>query len=134
MTKIAKFSPDNLDQIRKDMNAALAAVEAKFGIKIGIGKMSYTENDFTAKITSMVVSEQTEAAGSADPKWISDFMRNHFIFGFSRDDLGKQIKHQGKAFKLVGSRSRAAKPLVVEEVGTGKFMVFTVEAFKKAMA
>ena len=132
MTKVAKFSPDNLNAIREAMETALATVEAKFGIKIGIGKMSYTENDFTTKLTTMIANEAV-ATSNADPKWISDFMRNCTYFGLTKDDLGRTIKHNGKTLKLVGSRCRAAKPLVVEEFGTGKFMIFTVEAFKKAL-
>lgn len=135
MSKITSFAPANLDAIRADMEKALAAVEEKFGIQIGIGKIGYSAEQFSCKLTTLVKSEKTEAAGdSADPKWIADFMRNYYVFGLKKEDLGTAIKHNGKSFKLVGSRCRANKPLVLQEVGAERFIIFTVEAFKKAMA
>lgn len=131
MTKVTKFDPSNLNEIRAEMEKAMAAIEAKFGVTIGIGKMTYDANSFTTKLTTTVKSEN--CSERADPKWIADFMRNCTYFGLSKDDLGKTIKYNGKTLALVGSRCRAAKPLVVEEVGTGKFLIFTVDAFKRAM-
>lgn len=134
MTKVTTFNSDNLTAMRADMVKALAEVEAKYGVQIGIGKMSYTENDFNCKLTTIVKSEQTATAAKIDPKWVADFMRNHFIFGFKKEDLGATIKHQGRVLKLVGSRSRANLPLIVQEVGTDKLMTFSVDKFKIAMA
>ena len=54
MPKIASFNPTALSSIRADMVAALAAVEAKYGIKIGLGKINYTDSDFTCKMTTMI--------------------------------------------------------------------------------
>lgn len=136
MANIEKFSPTNLDEIRAEMKKAMAEVEKKFGIKVGLGKITFTENEFTAKMTAMVVNERTQAASDSnvDPKWVSDFMRNHIIFGLSKDDLGREVTYKGMKLKLVGSRCRANLPLVVREVTTGSLKTFSVELFKKSMA
>ena len=136
MSNIEKFSPTNLDEIRAEMKKAMAEVEKKFGIKVGLGKITFTENEFTTKMTAMVVNERTQAAtdSNVDPKWVSDFMRNHIIFGLSKDDLGREVTYKGMKLKLVGSRCRANLPLVVREVATGALKTFSVELFKKSMA
>ena len=135
MSKIASFNPAALSAIRADMAAALAAVEAKYGIKIGLGKINYTDSDFTCKMTTMIadaVAEATADGAKVDPKWVVDFNRSYFVFGLKKEDLGRVIKYQGRDLKLVGTRSRANMPLVVQEVGTPNFKTFSVEAWQRA--
>jgi hypothetical protein len=135
MSKIASFNPAALSAIRADMAAALAAVEAKYGIKIGLGKINYTDSDFTCKMTTMIadmVAEATADGAKVDPKWVADFNRSYFAFGLKKEDLGRVIKYQGRDLKLVGTRSRANMPLVVQEVGTPNFKTFSVEAWQRA--
>ena len=136
MTKVTSFNPSNLQAMRADMTKAMAEIEAKYSVQIGIGKMSYTENDFNCKLNVIVRSEVpvAESGVNIDPKWVSDFMRNHFIFGIAKDDLGKTKHYKGKVFKLVGSRSRANLPLVVQEVGTANLKTFSIDAWSKATA
>ena len=150
MSKIASFNPAALSAIRADMVAALAAVEAKYGIKIGLGKINYTDSDFTCKMTTMIADTVADATADgakvgpkwvADfnrsyfafvPKWVADFNRSYFAFGLKKEDLGRVIKYQGRDLKLVGTRSRANMPLVVQEVGTPNFKTFSVEAWQRA--
>lgn len=136
MTKVTSFNPSNLQAMRADMAKALAEIEAKYAVQIGIGKMSYTENDFNCKLNVIKRSEvpATESGANIDPKWVSDFMRNHFILGVSKDELGTTKHYRGKVFKLIGSRSRANLPLVVQEVGTPNLKTFSVDAWNKATA
>ena len=136
MTKITTFNPSNLNQIRAEMTAALAEVEKKFGIKIGVGKITYSENEFSAKMTTMVLNEDTSAAGSdVDPKWVSNFMRNYFSLGLSREDLGRKLTHQGRAYTIVGARSANARlPIIVRETATGQFKTFSVDLTRKSFA
>ena len=135
MSKINSFNPAALSAIRADMVAALASVEAKYGIKIGLGKINYTDSDFTCKMTTMIadtVAEATADGAKVDPKWVVDFNRSYFVFGLKKEDLGRVIKYQGRDLKLVGTRSRANMPLVVQEVGTPNFKTFSVEAWQRA--
>jgi len=135
MSKINSFNPAALSAIRADMVAALASVEAKYGIKIGLGKINYTDSDFTCKMTTMIADPAAEATADGakvDPKWVADFNRSYFAFGLKKEDLGRVIKYQGRDLKLVGTRSRANMPLVVQEVGTPNFKTFSVDAWQRA--
>ena len=136
MAKIEQFSPANLDQVRAEMVKAMAEVEKKFGIKVGLGKITYTGNEFSMKVTSMVVNDNTQAAAedNVDPKWVSNFMRNYFAFGLSREDLGRKLNYNGKTYTLVGARSANARlPLVVREIGSGILRTFSVDLAKRSM-
>lgn len=132
MSKITAFDPSNLDQIRAEMKAALAEVEKKFGIKIGVGKITYSANEFSAKMTSVVQTEDV-VTSDVDPKWVSNFMRNCFSLGFSHEDLGRKLNHAGKAYVIVGARSSNARlPIIVRETETGQFKTFSIDLTRKS--
>ena len=135
MAKIEQFSPANLDQVRAEMVKALAEVEKKFGIKVGLGKITYTGEEFSMKVTSMVVNSKNEsvAADNVDPKWVSNFMRNYLSFGLRREDLGRSLKYDGKTYTLVGARSANARlPLVVRETSTGILRTFSTSLAQRS--
>ena len=136
MAKIEQFSPANLDEVRAAMKAAMEDVEKKFGIKVGLGKITYTGNEFSMKVTSMVVNPKTAvaAADNVDPKWVSNFMRNYLSFGLKSTDLGRKLKYQGSEFVLVGARSANARlPLVVRNVATGELRTFSTSLAHSSM-
>ena len=135
MAKIEQFSPANLDQVRAEMVKAMAEVEKKFGIKVGLGKITYTGEEFSMKVTSMVVNSKNESvvADNVDPKWVSNFMRNYLSFGLRREDLGRSLKYDGKTYTLVGARSANARlPLVVREAGTGILRTFSTSLAQRS--
>ena len=130
MSKINSFNPAALSSIRADMVAALAAVEAKYGIKIGLGKINYTDSDFTCKMTTMIadtVAEATADGAKVDPKWVADFNRYYLSYGLQASDLGKEFDFQGKKAKLVGSRVRADKQIVIKVQGNDKFNIISAQ-------
>ena len=136
MAKVEQFAPENLDQIRAAMAKAMADVEKQFGIKVGLGKITYTGAEFSMKVTSMVINSKTEAVAedNVDPKWVSNFMRNYLSFGLRREDLGRTLKYDGKTYTLVGARSANARlPLVVREVGSGILRTFSTSLAQRSM-
>lgn len=123
--KINTFDKGNLQAIRKDLAAALAAVESKYGVKIGLDNFRFTDNSFHTKMTVAVENESTESG--ADPKWIADFYRNYFSFGLKKEDLGREFMMNGKKARLVGSRSRANQPLVIQYAGEKEFKIAAID-------
>lgn len=120
MTQITKFDPANLKAIRTDMSEALAKIEAEYGIKISIGKISYNANEFSAKITSVInnaTEETSDVPYKVDAKWKSDFLKTAWQFGYSAEDFGSVVKVRGKEYYIVGGKPR--KPnFILQEVGT----------------
>lgn len=136
MAKIEQFSPANLDEVRAAMKAAMEDVEKKFGIKVGLGKITYTGNEFSMKVTSMVVNSKTAVAAESnvDPKWVSNFMRNHLSFGLKSSDLGRKLKYNGDDYVLVGARSANARlPLVVRHVKSNELRSFSTALALRSM-
>lgn len=135
MAKIEQFSPANLNEVRAAMVKAMAEVEKQFGIKVGLGKITYTGAEFSMKVSAMAINSKTEAAAedNVDPKWVSNFMRNYLSFGLRREDLGRSLKYDGKTYTLVGARAANARlPLVVREVGTGILRTFSTSLAQRS--
>lgn len=129
-TKLTSFNKENLKDIRKDLNAALKAVQDKYGIVITVGGITFNEKHFTAKLTTLI--EDGSVSSNVNPKWVVHFNRNaEFNLGLKKSDLGKEFKSGGETLKLVGSRG-ARLPLVAEVVGTDKFRAISVDLFKNA--
>jgi len=59
---ITSFDKQNLKQIRADIDAALKAVEDKYGMKVSLGSIRFDANTFSGKLTAAVgkAAETTE--------------------------------------------------------------------------
>ena len=137
MAKITSFDKTNLKNVRVAINEALASVEKQFGIKLDIGNISFSDNQFTTKLTALAgqaasAATNTDGDRQANSKWVSDFMKYARSLGFSQSDLGREVTIAGRKMKLVGARPRANLPLVVQV--NGEFKAYGIEAYKKAMA
>ncbi len=125
--QIQQFTKSNLPEIRADIAAALVAVEKKFGIKIGLGDIKFSADSFDTKMTVITEKASGGIDCNVDPKWIADFNRYYLSYGLKPEDLGKEFTYQGKKAKLVGSRCRADKPIVIKIEGKKDFNILTAE-------
>ena len=123
---IEKFTPADCTIVRKEMEAALAAVEAKFGLKIQIGKITYDETSFSAKL-SCVAGEGAETDGPA--KWVINFNRGYFP-GLT---LGQVINYGGEKLTIVGARPRAKANIILKRPD-GKYTAVPSEVLRKVAA
>lgn len=74
MSKITSFSPANLGNVRSSMEAALKKVEEEFGIKLQIGKMSYTSDSIAMQVNAMTGADDPMMAG-LDPKYVAELKK-----------------------------------------------------------
>jgi hypothetical protein len=118
---MTKFDNVVLGNIRTDINAALAAVAKKYKIDLGIGKISYTAETFTTKLTAVSANgikhddDGDKLPGS--PALRAAFTTNAVYLGFKASDLGSRVMFQGEEFTLVGARMKAKAKLVVAKDG-----------------
>ena len=133
MSKITNFTPATLENIRKDFTAAMAALEAKYGVKVNMGKITYSEKEFTAKLTSVIIDESSSSIANVDPKWVSDFHRSYYAYGLTKEDLNTEISIRGTKATIVGSRSRANLPIVVKFANRDGFTAIGHEEVRKAL-
>lgn len=106
-----------LSTIRAEMKAALADVEAKFGVRFDLnGSIGYQADQFTLRVVCAIPSLNT-ARRDDD---LAMMAKSYNL------DTNK-VSHDG--FKLVGFNARArARPWVVRKVATGKEYIMKTDA------
>lgn len=117
-----------LKSFRKDFAAAVKSLEEKYEIKIGQGSISYSESEFSLKITCSVTGEQAEVAEKK--KFEDDCM----FYGFKPEDYKSKVRIDGKVFELIGFNNRSPKNNCrIVEVSTGKEYKCSDELVKRSM-
>jgi len=113
-----EFSKGNLPTLRKDIDEALKAIAEKHGIKISLGKCSFTSDCAEFKLNASIITEDGEVMS----KEASDFLRQPFKYNLDDSDLFKVFKgSDSKAYKLIGASINARKaPLIIQDIETGK--------------
>ena len=115
-----KFDKTNLTTLRSDVNAALAAVAAKHGVKINLGNCRFSPSEANFKLNvctigtdGTVVDAEVEALKSA---YVIEY-----VIGTTAKNLDRHFTAQGMTFVLTGYKSRRrAYPFRARDVNTGK--------------
>lgn len=100
---ITAFTKQNLQALRPELEAALAAVAAKHEIKLRVGNARFTgaTADLKLELTVEGASKEAEA-----------FRLNASSFYLGADDFGRPVTLGGKLFTIAGLRPRAsARPI-----------------------
>jgi hypothetical protein len=139
MSTVTSFEPTNLKQIRADIDTALASVHAKYGIKISIGKISYSANQFTFKGSAVTNSAASSASGDVlegDAKWASNFLKTYFLYGIEKEDLGKTFTLKNSKYTIVGAMgSKASRAeIICKKEGNKSFIRLDAIVVKTALA
>ncbi len=120
------FTKSNLKTIRADIDAALAAVESKHGVKFSLGNIRYSINDFRCKFEC--VSTSDSQGNTVDPKE-ENFKHDAFLVGVASDAFGKTFKSGRSNYKITGINTRRHKyPVSAIRVASGKGYKFPVSA------
>jgi hypothetical protein len=128
---IKAFDKQNLKVIRQDINAALASVEKKHGIKLGLENISFSPDNFRGKLQAYIPNASgVEVAGNI--KWQTQFKQHAAFYGLSVDDLGKDFEYSGTKYKIVGAMSEKARgqEIIVQKEGSDKFQRMDAEIVK----
>ena len=121
-----------LDEFRKDLNEALKPLEQKYGLSIDVGRITYSPNDFSLRLSSTDVKEAMKN-GLSPEKAIWD--ANCKLYGFKEDDFNKTISLQGRNFKIVGITPNCRKNgILIEDMGNNKTYKTSYESALNAIA
>ena len=113
---IKQFDRKNLKALRQDMNAALAAIEAQYGIKIHVGNASFSDNEVTFKTKCNTIGE----GGKAQTKEANQWKLYAELNGVGQFSVGDRVELQGRIFTIEGWNTRAKKsPVMIKEINTG---------------
>jgi hypothetical protein len=118
-----------LKAIRSDIAKALAEVEAKHGITLDLGSISYQDNSFHGKLSGSVVGDNGEDL-AAKSNWEAKFRR----YGLNKEWFGKSFKSGNDTFTISGLNSRASKRPVIATASNGDRYSFPPAMVIKAFA
>jgi hypothetical protein len=118
--KIEKFSKDNLRGLRPQIDAALSAIGAQYGITLKLGNARFSEFEATFKLECRI------------PGKVKDYSQELSFLGLP--PLGTGFKAQGREFIVSEHKPNAPKYNVVAiEAGTRKAYKFTAESINRIL-
>lgn len=113
-----------LPQIRNDIDAALAAVEAKHNIKFNTGRITYEPGvNFRCKLEA--VSTADNNGNTVNPEK-NNFESKAFLIGVKKTAFGKTFTSRGRKFTITGLNTRAKKYPIQAETARGQRYKFPV--------
>ena len=133
---IKTFDSQNLKELRKDIDAALASVKAKHGVSLSLGNISYdpTIGRATTKMTMFVVGDgaaATDPRAVAEAKRIAEFKVAAESYGLKVEQLGATFTYGRDTYKLAGLNTKARKrPVLGTSLRDGKTYVFPEEVIR----
>lgn len=119
--KTTQFDTTNLKAIRADIDAALAAVAAKHGIKLATGKCTYEPSAATFKVEAATLTE----TGDAMTKEAVDFVRYAPLWNLSPGMLFATFTSRGESYKIIGAMPRRKAQILTRNLATGKLYTFS---------
>jgi len=120
---------NTLIALRNDMNAALASVAEKYGVKIDVGGARYDAMGLSCSYKLEVEANQTEDGTDATR---AKFECYAALFGLSAEDYHNKFDYFGVEYRVVDLNLKARKkPLIIESTANGKFYTLDLASYKK---
>lgn len=116
---MSNFDTAKLNQIRADLENALKAVGSKHGLSFNLGRITYADNDFSAKLTGVVTNS---LPSEVDVRFAKEYdaLRTSYPGLMGRVFYVSEV---GEDFTFIGYSSRSPKyPFIVRMVKTGKII------------
>lgn len=115
MKIINEFDRSNLDVMRSSIDSKLAELESDFNIKIKLGRIGYSDSNFTAKVECNLVKD-----GQVIETIAIDFDRYKDAWGL-KFPLGFTFHMTDSMYKVIGLKPRNRKyPIICEALNNGK--------------
>ena len=103
-----KMTKENLKAFRADFKDAVKELEAKYGVKVTITNIHYSDNDFHTKME--VVNAVTDDGKKVDRDKV-EFERDCIYFGLKKSDYLREVHLYGRngTYILYGVKTNARK-------------------------
>jgi len=135
---ITSFSRSNIESMRREVEAALAAVSAKHGLVIQVGRITYNASEFRCKLTAV-----PKTAVPANPLVSADPRRSIEAVALAQNgrwllgpvDFSKVYTHPslGRATVIGYAPKRHKYPFTVK-TGAGRTLKITTQMAKALVA
>lgn len=109
----------NLRGFRNTFENAVKSMEAHYGVKLELGNITFTENQFTTKLTVTNVGDTSTSLEEVK------FGTLCTKYGFNKSDYNRTLVVNGKRFKLVGFKPRATSYPCIVENQNGRYKMGT---------
>jgi len=114
-----QFDKQNLVDLRKSIDCALALVSSQYGIDLSIGNITFEANRFTTRLTAKTRNIESTIMNNVY------FLRNN---GLPSDLIGKQFLYKGTSYRVNGINERKRKyPIETIRLKDNKSIIFTSE-------
>lgn len=126
--KRTQFTPSGIDTFRFEFAEAIKEFEAKTGVKIDLGSISYNAQQFTTKLTVTIVAE---GENPTDAIYRTSLKKNGWKFGLTEADFNKRIEFLGEVFSIKGIKDRTQKfPIIAKKESTGQMFKLPARCLK----
>lgn len=105
-----------LQNIRQEMDSALAEIAAKHGMSMQVGKISYDDVSFKAEVKANVVSND-----GTNLKAKNDWDCYCSMFNLDKSDFGSTFKQNGEVFEIVEIKPRNRKYPIIARNSKGQY-------------
>jgi hypothetical protein len=125
------FNPNTIQNLRSELAAAHAAIEAKYGVKISVGRGKFTSEmvEFTMNVGNV------KADGTVINRKFLNLEANLLRLKLTKADLEKVIMLSGMSVKIVGyNPKRRLRPFTIRDVNTGKEYNCTESSIKNSIS
>jgi hypothetical protein len=120
-------------QLRKDIDAALAAVAAKHGVDFQVGRILYNAEGMRCKLTGTERGAAgTNPAVKAKPEAVA-LVKNAWVVGHGFDVTKKYRSNSLGVFKVTGYKTQAKKYPFIIESASGKSYKVSAEYVRQAV-
>ena len=110
--KINNFDRATARVLREEMNRAFKSIEAKYGITLSAGNISFSNNEASIKVKANTIGDNGQVETKEARNWgvYAEFN------GLGGLKVGDTIDLQGKSFTIKGWNTRARKsPVQIED-------------------
>ena len=110
--KINNFDRATARVLREEMNRAFKSIEAKYGITLSAGNISFSNNEASIKVKANTIGDNGQVETKEARNWGVYAEYN----GLGGIKVGDTIDLQGKSFTIKGWNTRARKsPVQIED-------------------
>lgn len=110
--KINNFDRATARVLREEMNQAFKSIEAKYGITLSAGNISFSNNEASIKVKANTIGDN----GQVETKEARNWGVYAELNGLGGLKVGDTIDLQGKSFTIKGWNTRARKsPIQIED-------------------
>lgn len=110
--KINNFDRATARVLREEMNQAFKSIEAKYGITLSAGNISFSNNEASIKVKANTIGDNGQVETKEARNW-GVYAEYNGLGGLK---VGDTIDLQGKSFTIKGWNTRARKsPIQIED-------------------